>query len=44
MAKVISTRSIDSIKKKTSIGRSVRSRPNNKAQKRMTKPYRGQGK
>ena len=46
MAKAISTvRSvIERVKKKTSIGKSVRSRPNNKAQKRMTKKYRGQGK
>ena len=46
MAKAISTvRSvIERVKKKTSIGKSVRSRPNNKVQKRMTKKYRGQGK
>ena len=46
MAKALSTvRSIiERVKKKTSIGKSVRSRPNNKAQKRMTKKYRGQGK
>lgn len=31
------------VKKTTSIGKSVRSRPSNKNQKRMTKKYRGQG-
>ena len=32
------------VKKRTSIGRSVRSRPNNKHKRRMWKKYRGQGK
>ena len=32
------------VKKRTSIGRSVRSRPKNKNQKRSYKKYRGQGK
>jgi hypothetical protein len=32
------------IKKKTSIGKSVHTRPNNKSQKRSWKKYRGQGK
>ena len=34
----------DAIKKRTSIGNSVRSRPKNKYQKRSYKKYRGQGK
>ena len=33
----------DSVKKRTSIGRSVRSRPKNKNKKRSYKKYRGQG-
>jgi len=32
------------VKKRTSIGNSVRSRPKNKNQKRSYKKYRGQGK
>ena len=32
------------VKKRTSIGRSVRSRPKNKNKKRSYKKYRGQGK
>ena len=32
------------VKKRTSIGHSVRSRPNNKHKRRMWKKYRGQGK
>jgi hypothetical protein len=32
------------VKKTTSIGKSVRSRPNNKSAKRSFKTYRGQGK
>ena len=36
--------SIHRVKKTTSIGKSVRSRPNNKSQKRAFKKYRGQGK
>ena len=32
------------IKKRTSIGRSVRSKPKNKHKRRMWKKYRGQGK
>jgi len=34
----------DGVKKRTSIGRSVRSRPKNKCKKRTWKKYRGQGK
>ncbi len=34
----------DSVKKRTSIGDSVRSRPKNKNKKRTWKKYRGQGK
>ena len=34
----------DAIKKRTSIGNSVRSRPKNKYKKRTWKKYRGQGK
>ena len=34
----------DSVKKRTSIGNSVRSRPKNKYKKRTWKKYRGQGK
>ena len=34
----------DVIKKRTSIGNSVRSRPKNKYKKRTWKKYRGQGK
>lgn len=34
----------DRVKKVTSIGRSVRTRPNSKNQKRNWKKYRGQGK
>jgi hypothetical protein len=34
----------DKIKKRTSIGNSVRSRPKNKYKKRTWKKYRGQGK
>ena len=33
----------DAVKKRTSIGRSVRSRPKNKNKKRSYKKYRGQG-
>ncbi len=33
----------DPVKKRTSIGRSVRSRPKNKNKKRSYKKYRGQG-
>lgn len=36
--------SIQRVKKTTSVGKSVRSRPNNKSQKRSFKKYRGQGK
>lgn len=45
MAKAISTSSIvlHRVKKTTSIGKSVRSRPKNKSQKRSFKKYRGQG-
>ena len=35
---------LDSVKKKTSIGNSVRSRPKSKNAKRDYKKYRGQGK
>ena len=34
----------DAVKKRTSIGDSVRSRPKNKYKKRTWKKYRGQGK
>ena len=34
----------DPVKKRTSIGMSVRSRPKNKNKKRSYKKYRGQGK
>ena len=34
----------DKIKKRTSIGNSIRSRPKNKCKKRTWKKYRGQGK
>jgi len=34
----------ESVKKRTSIGNSVRSRPKNKYKKRTWKKYRGQGK
>ena len=34
----------DAVKKRTSIGYSVRSRPKNKHKKRTWKKYRGQGK
>ena len=46
MAKLFSSAgsTITRIKKKTSIGKSVRSRPSNKHQKRSHKKYRGQGK
>jgi len=43
-AKGIITTKIDSVKKRTSIGNSVRSRPKNKYKKRTWKKYRGQGK
>jgi len=45
MAKMISlSRSnINQVKKTTSIGKSVRSRPKSKHQKRSWKKYRGQG-
>ena len=46
MAKVVGAgkSSRQGVKKVTSIGKSVRSRPNNKSQKRNWKKYRGQGK
>jgi hypothetical protein len=46
MAKQIKTLAmkLESVKKKTSIGNSVRSRPNSKNAKRDWKKYRGQGK
>jgi hypothetical protein len=48
MAKIASgvgvSAGVKSVKKKTSIGKSVRSRPNSKNQKRSFKKYRGQGK
>jgi len=46
MAKQIKTLSsrLVTLKKKTSIGNSVRSRPSNKNKKRDWKKYRGQGK
>jgi len=40
---ILSTRR-DHVKKRTTIGNSVRSRPKNKHQKRSYKKYRGQGK
>ena len=40
---LISTRK-DPVKKRTSIGGSIRSRPKNKHKKRCWKKYRGQGK
>jgi len=43
-AKGIFATKIDAVKKRTSIGDSVRSRPKNKNQKRNWKKYRGQGK
>ena len=43
-AKGILTTRRDSVRKRTSIGNSVRSRPKNKHQKRSWKKYRGQGK
>jgi hypothetical protein len=45
MAKTVSLsgRNINRVKKTTSIGKSVRSRPRNKHQKRGFKKYRGQG-
>lgn len=46
MAKQIKTLAmkLESVKKKTSIGNSVRSRPTSKNAKRDWKKYRGQGK
>lgn len=41
---VAKQKSVESVKKVTSIGKSVRSVPKSKHQKRMKKPYRGQGK
>jgi len=45
MAKMISlsNSNINRVKKTTSIGKSVRSRPKSKHQKRSWKKYRGQG-
>ncbi len=43
-AKGLPTTRRDAVKKRTSIGDSVRSRPKNKHKKRSHKKYRGQGK
>ena len=43
-AKGILTTRREVVKKRTSIGDSVRSRPNNKHKRRSWKKYRGQGK
>ena len=43
-AKGLLTSHRDPVKKRTSIGDSVRSRPKNKYKKRSWKKYRGQGK
>jgi hypothetical protein len=43
MAKKVEQRVIEPIKKKTTIGHSVRSRPKSKQDKRNFKKYRGQG-
>jgi len=43
-AKGLLTTHRDPVKKRTSIGDSVRSRPKNKNKKRSWKKYRGQGK
>ena len=43
-AKGLPTTRRDAVKKRTSIGDSVRSRPKNKHKKRTWKKYRGQGK
>jgi len=43
-AKGIFAIKIEPVKKRTSIGNSVRSRPKNKYKKRTWKKYRGQGK
>ena len=43
-AKGLLTSHRDPVKKRTSIGDSVRSRPKNKHKKRSHKKYRGQGK
>ena len=41
--RVGSATAVQRVKKKTSIGKSVRSRPSNKSKKRSWKKYRGQG-
>ena len=43
-AKGLPTTQRDAVKKRTSIGDSVRSRPKNKNKRRSWKKYRGQGK
>ena len=43
-AKRLPTTRRDAVKKRTSIGDSVRSRPKNKNKRRSWKKYRGQGK
>ena len=43
-AKGLPTTRRDAVKKRTSIGDSVRSRPKNKNKRRSWKKYRGQGK
>jgi len=43
MAKKTEQRAIKPVKKKTTIGHSVRSRPKSKQDKRNFKKYRGQG-
>jgi hypothetical protein len=43
-AKGLTPMKLESVKKRTSIGDSVRSRPKNKNKRRNWKKYRGQGK